>query len=141
LYAHEYTITPEWALGKIAIWEKGESDSLPEQQQGEQQIILSLRTEEQKTILGNPNPLKLLTIEIKNDIRLSLTLPVKLSSRDPLIIAAKERLALKESFLFNCKGVVSCSPSAIDIRVAPKKCQPCTSVYGHLVQSASYKRS
>lgn len=79
-------------------------------------ITLPLRTEE------NVNkPADGLVNEIRNDPRLVLSVPDRLSYPDPLVVAAKECLAGKSSFTpTGYEGMLGTPGDVLDIRVAPR---------------------
>ena len=86
----------------------------------EQQITLSLRSEETKDIFGEPSPIKILQKEIENHLQTKLTVPESLTKPDMLIIEAKKILRSQKPDNWLYKGTVSCAGDALDIRVAPK---------------------
>lgn len=80
---------------------------------GEDSVALPLRTE--KSPPPTENPVKLLAHALGNDKTISFDVPERLHSKDPLIIAAKERLTAKNRY--DRTGVVYCHTGELDIKV------------------------
>ena len=107
-----------WA--KLQFAKKVTIKSLPMDQNVEDSISLSLRTEDDKLNVTQGSPRKQLLDEIQNDPKLSFTVSEKLNTKDPLILAAKLRLTGNEPRRsFNYQDTVECFRDELDIRVAP----------------------
>ena len=91
---------------------------LPDAYQGVEFIKLALR-EGGQALPGTA--ISALISEIKNDPKLSLFVPSKLTNPDKLIISAKERLLNKDLFgRYYFPGMIRCMQDELDIRVAKK---------------------
>ena len=86
---------------------------LPESYSGEKEITLSFRIGEKTSITSVLNEL---TEQIKNDPRLSLTVPDRLSNPDKLIIEAKKALAERHAY----DGIVRSFRDELDIKSSPQ---------------------
>jgi hypothetical protein len=86
----------------------------------EQQITLSLRSEETKNMFGEPSPIKILQNEIENHLQNKLTVPESLTKPDILVTEAKKILRSQKPDDWLYKGTVRCAGDALDTRVAPE---------------------
>jgi hypothetical protein len=86
---------------------------LPESYSGEKEITLSFRTDEKTSITSVLNEL---AEQIKNDPRLALTVPDRLSNPDKLIIEAKKALGERHAY----DGIVRSFVGELDIKSSPK---------------------
>ncbi len=115
-------IKMEIPLPKAGHWQKlhfGKKTNKPKlstSYTGEQDVTLSLRTEEMKKNLATPSPSKILQQKIETEMKSGLTVPDKLSNPDNLIVAARESLNRKDRYEHN--GLVSCERNRLEIRVA-----------------------
>jgi len=106
-------------LPQAGHWEKlkaGKSvfiRKLPEINSGENEITLSFRTGEKTTTTSALNEL---IEQIKNDPRLSLAVPDRLSNPDKLIMAAKAALAERHAY----DGIVRSFRGELDIKSSPQ---------------------
>lgn len=115
-------IKMEIPLPKAGHWQKlhfGKKTNKPKlstSYTGEQDVTLSLRTEEMKKNLATPSPSKILQQKIETEMKSGLTVPDKLSNPDNLIVAARESLNRKDRYEHN--GLVSCERNRLEIRFA-----------------------
>jgi hypothetical protein len=112
-------------LPRVGHWEKlkhgkkVEIAKLPISHSAENEITLSLRSENDNKQQSLKSSLASLSKEIQNSSNLHLTIPERLNSPDKLIISAKESLNTKESSYGLYRGVVSTGSKELTIRVAP----------------------
>jgi hypothetical protein len=95
---------------KVQFGKKLKIKPLPDDLKCEQQIELELRKEGEEPI---DNPVKKLAKKIKEVVK------DRLSTPDPLIVVARQRLTGKEATAYNYVGMVECKRDELDIRVAP----------------------
>lgn len=101
---------------KLQFGRKTDKPKLSISYTGEQDVTLSLRTEEMKNSLAIPSPSKILQQKIEKEMKPGLTVPDKLSNPDKLIVAAMQSLNRKDRHENN--GLVLCERNRLDIRVA-----------------------
>jgi hypothetical protein len=103
---------------KVKFGKKPHQLKLPKNFDGEDQVTLKLRGEKEEGENTLPS-ISILRQEIKNDSRLILTIPEKLSRPDKLIVEAKEKLSSTDRYS-RYKDVVTSDRDTIDIRVSKK---------------------
>lgn len=101
---------------KIQFGKKVDQSPLPAAYSGKQEIYLAFRTEGAEEFTDTQSVLKTKQIEVESDLKNKLAVPDKLTNPDKLIIAARESLNRKDSYMD--RGMVYCIRGELDIKVS-----------------------
>ena len=92
---------------------------LPENYSGEEEVVLHLRFKDTELADGRGMTVKELEKSLQEDGSLNMTVPLRLSKPDKLIVRAKENLNKRHNWS-PYSGVVTTSHDALNLRVSPK---------------------
>ena len=105
---------------KVGHWQKPifgkkiQQPSLPANYSGDNEVILTERTETEKDAAGETSPHKALQYEIENTLKDYLEVPEKLTKPNKLVIAARE--SVNNNKWHHLNGIISCLRGELDIR-------------------------